>query len=121
MPHSRTPAKDKYGYEVDDLKTARDEVHAWLAFAEDKSEEALRLMREVADRQDAVGKREVEIPAREMLGDMLLEMNRPGDALAEYEKALEPDPTDSTAWTAQPAPLNSRTAMRRPVPTTRSW
>jgi len=84
--------KGKYGYEADDLKTARDEVHAWLAYSENKNEEALRLMREVADHQDAVGKSEVEIPAREMLGDMLLEVNRPGDALAEYERALKTDP-----------------------------
>jgi tetratricopeptide (TPR) repeat protein len=84
--------KGKDGYLADDLKTARDEVHAWLAYAENKPEEAVRLMREVADNQDAVGKDEVEIPAREMLGDMLLEMNRPAAALVEYEKSLKTDP-----------------------------
>jgi tetratricopeptide (TPR) repeat protein len=84
--------KGKYGYVVDDYKPVRNEVHAWLAFAENKNEEALRLMREVADHQDARGKGEVEIPAREMLADMLLEMNRPGEALVEYEKALKTDP-----------------------------
>ncbi|HET7871341.1 MAG TPA: hypothetical protein VFL42_02445, partial [Terriglobales bacterium] len=35
---------------------------------------------------------EVEIPAREMLADMLLEMNRPKDALSEYELSLSIDP-----------------------------
>jgi len=77
---------------VEESKPVRDEVQAWLAFAENKNEDALRRMREVADHQDAVGKGEVEIPAREMLADMLLEMNRPGDALVEYEIALKTDP-----------------------------
>ena len=49
-------------------------------------------MREVADLQDKVGKREVDIPAREMLADMLLELNRPQEALVEYESALKVDP-----------------------------
>ncbi len=84
--------KSKYSYMVEESKPVRDEVQAWLAYSENKNEEAVRLMREVADHQDAVGKGEVDIPAREMLADMLLEMNRPGDALAEYEKALKTDP-----------------------------
>src|SRR5437016_10862979 len=59
------------------MDTGRDEARAWLAFAEGKNEEALRLLRPAADRQDAEGKGEVELPAREMLADMLLEMGRP--------------------------------------------
>lgn len=35
---------------------------------------------------------EVELPAREILGDMLLERNRPREALAEHEKSLKTDP-----------------------------
>jgi len=68
------------------------EVHAWLVFAEGKNDEALSLLRSVADKQDAEGKGEVELPAREMLGDMLLEMSRLREALAEYEKSLSTDP-----------------------------
>jgi len=74
------------------MDTGRDEARAWLAFAEGENEEALRLLRPVADRQDAEGKGEVELPAREMLADMLLEMGRPQQALAEYEKSLKTDP-----------------------------
>ena len=84
--------KSKYSYMAEETKSDRDELESWLAFAENRSDEALRRMREVADHQDNVGKAEVAIPAREMLGDMLLEVNRPGDALAEYEKALKTDP-----------------------------
>ena len=49
-------------------------------------------MRQVADTQDKVGKAEVDIPAREMLADMLLELNQPEKALAEYEKSMKIDP-----------------------------
>lgn len=84
--------KSQYAYVLDGPNFARTEVHAWLAFAEKKNDEALRLMREAADKQDQVGKAEVDIPAREMLADMLLELDRPKEALAEYEKALKTDP-----------------------------
>jgi tetratricopeptide (TPR) repeat protein len=84
--------KTKDAYMLDGPDFPRGEVHAWLAFAEKKNDEALRQMREVADLQDKVGKREVDIPAREMLADMLLMLNRPKEALAEYESALKIDP-----------------------------
>jgi len=84
--------KSKFAYVLEGPDFPRDEVHAWLAFAEKKHDEALRQMREVADLQDKVGKREVDIPAREMLADMLLELNRPQEALVEYESALKVDP-----------------------------
>ena len=84
--------KTKDAYTLDGPDFPRGEVHAWLAFAEKKNDDALRQMREVADLQDKVGKREVDIPAREMLADMLLTLNRPKEALAEYESALKTDP-----------------------------
>ena len=70
----------------------QDEAEAWALFAEGKNNEALRILRGAADRQDKVGKGEVEIPAREMLADMLFQMKRPQDALVEYEKSLRTDP-----------------------------
>ena len=84
--------KTKYAYMLEGPDFPRGEVHAWLAFAEKKSDDALRQMREVADLQDKVGKHEVDIPAREMLADMLLDLNRPQEALVEYESALKVDP-----------------------------
>jgi tetratricopeptide (TPR) repeat protein len=70
----------------------RGEMLAWIAFAQDKPGEALQRMQEAADLQDKVGQGEVDIPAREMLADMLLEVGRPQDALAEYRKALTLSP-----------------------------
>ena len=84
--------KTKNAYTLDGPDFPRGEVHAWLAFVEKRNDDALRQMREVADLQDKVGKREVDIPAREMLADMLLTLNLPQEALAEYESALKTDP-----------------------------
>ena len=85
--------KSKQAYLADMLMgVPRDEVAAWVAFAEKKNDEAVRLMRRAADRQDAEGKGETEIPAREMLANMLLELNRPQEALAEYEQSMKVDP-----------------------------
>ena len=84
--------KSKFAYMLEGNNFSRMEVQAWLAFADKKNDEALRLIREAADTQDKVGKAEVDIPAREMLADMLLELDRPTEALAEYEKALKTDP-----------------------------
>ena len=74
------------------LTNEHEEVQAWAGYAQSKKDDALRILRTVADRQDKVGKFEVEIPAREMLADMLLDMNRPKEALAEYEVSLKTDP-----------------------------
>jgi len=74
------------------MDVKHDEAAAWSAFTENRNDEAVKLLRAVADRQDIEGKGEVELPAREMLADMLLEMGRPRDALVEYEKSLKTDP-----------------------------
>jgi tetratricopeptide (TPR) repeat protein len=68
------------------------EALAWIAYAEGKKDDALKLMRAAADEEDAVEKRPVTpgaiVPAREQLGDMLLESNRAPEALNEFEKVL---------------------------------
>lgn len=69
---------------------------AWLADAEGRSDEAARLMRAAADLDDAAEKHPVTpgaiLPAREQLGDLLLEHGRPSEALTEYEAALKRAP-----------------------------
>jgi tetratricopeptide (TPR) repeat protein len=74
------------------MDVKHDEAAAWLAFTENRNDEAVKLLRAVAEKQDVEGKGEVDLPAREMLADMLLEMGRPDDALTEYEKSLKTDP-----------------------------
>lgn len=84
--------KSKYAYVLEGPNSSRGEVHAWLAFAEQNNDQAVQQMRQVADIQDKLGKAEVDIPAREMLADMLLELKQPDKALAEYEKSMQIDP-----------------------------
>ena len=74
------------------LKISRGELLAWTAFADGQLPVALQHMRDSADLQDKVGQGEVDIPAREMLADMLLESHQPQQALAEYRRALELSP-----------------------------
>jgi len=74
------------------MATQGDEANAWLSFLQGKDQEAIELLRTLAEKQDSEGKGEIELPAREMLADMLVEMNRPEDALAEFEKSMKVDP-----------------------------
>jgi tetratricopeptide (TPR) repeat protein len=74
------------------MTTRQDETHAWLFALQCKQDEAVVLLRKLADRQDAEGKGEIETPAREMLADMLMALNLPAEALAEYERSMKIDP-----------------------------
>jgi tetratricopeptide (TPR) repeat protein len=67
-------------------------AEVWILFAEGKRDDAVKEMRAIADRQDAKGVDSLSIPAREMLADMLLELKRPAEALAEYKTALKNSP-----------------------------
>ena len=68
------------------------EVMAWSAQADGKPGNAVALMREAADEEDAIEKLPVTpgpiVPAREQLGDLLLEQDQPGLALKEFQAAL---------------------------------
>jgi len=70
----------------------RNEMLGWQAYAEDRRDDAVVAMRKAADQQDKLGQNEVDIPAREMLGDLLLLEHRPSEALAEYRTALRLSP-----------------------------
>jgi tetratricopeptide (TPR) repeat protein len=84
--------KSPYADSAEGAQIQRNEIVAWQAFAEDKPEAALAAMRKAADQQDKLGQGEVDIPAREMLGDLLLSLGKPQDALAEYRVALKLSP-----------------------------
>lgn len=107
--------KTDYAYVADQMANSSDEVHAWLAFAERDVDEAAKLMTHVADQQDKVGKGEVEIPAREMLADILLESNRPQDAFAQYASSLKTDPNrfNSLYGAARAAELGNQIEIAR--------
>jgi tetratricopeptide (TPR) repeat protein len=67
-------------------------VTAWIDHAQGKNEEALELLRPIAQKDHGLFATDGDIPAHEMMGDMLVEMNRPEAALGEYEAELQVDP-----------------------------
>jgi tetratricopeptide (TPR) repeat protein len=71
-------------------------AEAWVAYAGGKKDEAVRLMRAAADLDDATEKHPVTpgaiLPAREQLGELLVELGRSRQALAEYEASLQRAP-----------------------------
>jgi hypothetical protein len=83
--------KDKY--KADQVLVQIKTGEAWIALKERKNEKALALMQEAANLEDKTQKHPVTpgevLPARELLGDMLMQMNKPKDALVAYEKDLE--------------------------------
>jgi hypothetical protein len=71
-------------------------VSAWSALAAGKNEDALRQMEAAARLEDGTEKSVVTpgplAPARELLGEMLSEMNRPTEALVQFEATLRKEP-----------------------------
>lgn len=71
-------------------------AQAWMLYAENNKEQAIELMTEAADLEDATEKQGVMpaevIPARELLADMLLELNNHTEALEMYEISLNRNP-----------------------------
>jgi tetratricopeptide (TPR) repeat protein len=84
--------KQAYLADSTGLRIERGEMLGWIAFAEGSTADALSYMRDSADLQDKVGQGEVDIPAREMLADILLDAGRPQEALVEYREALRLSP-----------------------------
>jgi tetratricopeptide (TPR) repeat protein len=93
--HKRTvEAGETYWAVQVDVK--RTTVRAWTAHAEGRHEKALDHMQDAADLEDSVDKHPVTPsavrPARELLGDMLTQLERPEDAIKAYQTALEISP-----------------------------
>ncbi len=90
---SPVPGPYDWASQVESMRLA---ASAWVAFAEGKKEEAVKAARSAADLEEKVGKHPVTpgaiLPARELLGDMLMELGRPAESLAEYEASLKVAP-----------------------------
>jgi len=67
-------------------------VTAWIDHSEGKNDEAMGLLRPLAQKDHGLFATDGDIPAHEMLGDMLLDMKRPDAALQEYEAELKVSP-----------------------------
>lgn len=86
----------KIGYWASQADFQIKTVNAWVALAEKRHEEAVQLMRAAAELEEASDKHPVTpgniVPARELLAEMLIALNQPGQALAEFERSLKRDP-----------------------------
>ena len=86
----------KNDYWAKQVEMQRLTAAAWLAWAEADVEKPLTQMRAAAELEDSTYKHPVTpgqlAPARELLGDLLFELQRPAEALAEYEAALRVTP-----------------------------
>lgn len=74
------------------IQVLRIELSAWVAHVEGRREAGVALMREAADLEASTPKHAVTpgptLPAHEQLGDLLMEQNQPGEALAAYQRSL---------------------------------
>lgn len=72
------------------------EVGAWAALADGKKKEGLRQMKSAAELEDGTDKSALTpgplAPARELLGEMFLQMNEPAQALEQFEATLKKEP-----------------------------
>jgi tetratricopeptide (TPR) repeat protein len=86
--------KDAYWSEQVDIQ--RQVAEAWVAFGRGDKEKALIELRTAAEREAATEKHAVTpgplAPAREQLAEALLAMDRPGEALTEFETVQRTEP-----------------------------
>jgi hypothetical protein len=93
-------AKDAYWSEQVDIQ--RQVATAWMLYAEDKHDDALKVMSAAANAEDKTEKHPVTPgvpkPARELYGVMLLESGNAKDALVAFEATLKKEPNRLGAY-----------------------
>lgn len=93
--HAKLTEKN-ISYEANQVKIQINALDGWIQFFQGNKKEAVRLMSEAAAMEDATEKHPVTpgevLPARELLGDMYLEMGEFAKALEAYEDDLKRHP-----------------------------
>jgi tetratricopeptide (TPR) repeat protein len=86
----------KQGYWANQVEIQAEVVEAWIKFASGKTDEGIAQMRVAAEWEDKTEKHPVTpgpiIPARELLGDMLMQAGKHKEALAAYEHSMKVEP-----------------------------
>jgi hypothetical protein len=94
--HYKALTEAKQTYWATEVEVQRIAAAAWIAQAKGQPDEALRLMRAAADLEDRSEKHIVTpgrvVPARELLGEMLLAQKQPAAALKEFEQSQGREP-----------------------------
>lgn len=109
--------KKDYWISQADIQTGA--ISAWIAKAEGRNDDALKLMRATADLEDKTEEHIMMpgrvIPVREMLGELLLELDQPVMALAAFEQSLRNDPNRfrNTYGAARAAELSGELSKAR--------
>jgi tetratricopeptide (TPR) repeat protein len=84
------------GYWAEQVDIQHRAATAWVLHAEGQGDEALAMMRAAAELEESTEKHNITpgpiALARELLGDMLMELRQPAQALREYETALRAAP-----------------------------
>ncbi len=90
-----TPVPGPYDW-AGQVESMRLTASVWVSRAEGRNDEALTQAGAAAELEEKVGKHPVTpgpvLPARELLGDLLLELDRPGEALKAFESSLMESP-----------------------------
>lgn len=114
----KSPVPGPYDWAAN-VESMRMAAAAWLAYAEGRKDEALKMARAAAELDEKTGKHPVTpgavLPPRELLGDMLLEAGRPAEALAEYQASLRETPGrfNSLSGAARAAELSKDSGRAR--------
>lgn len=112
----KTMLADKSEYGSHPYEKERQEAAAWTAEAEGRKDEAVRIMLEAAEHEEAEGGPDtLSTPVQEMLGDLLMEAQRPAEALKAYQAALKEAPNrfDSLYGAAQAADRAGKPMLAR--------
>lgn len=83
-------------YWLNQIEIQKTVVKAWQLYVQNENEKSLDIMIIAANLEDGTEKNPVTpgtlLPVREMLGDLLLEMGQPDEALLQFEQSLENNP-----------------------------
>ena len=88
--------EQKKDYWIEQANIQIDAISAWVTKAEGNNAESLRLMQLAANREDKTEEHIMMpgrvLPVREMLGELLLDLEQPAPALAAFEQSQQSDP-----------------------------
>jgi hypothetical protein len=89
-------AEQKNTYWSNQVEVQRLAVNGWIALLQGTQGDALKSMRASADLEDSMEKHIVTpgpvVPARELFGEMLLEVRQPAEALQAFEASAQREP-----------------------------